>query len=230
MSPREAMRCTSLLFIRAQAISAPLSASSFHGSSVTAAAAASPVPRTRRSTLRMQKSELALEDDLIFVKPDPTKKTLRIGVVGAGRIGQVHATNITFRLKNAHLVGVSSGSRELAERCSLDHGCQPYTDYDEMLENPELDAVCICSASNQVRVDGCCMCGSALLDSRVDFVCGGGRLLSCVNQSLTRLVLCVYVCPRFLGARMGSSTGPAALDRPCSRATLRFLAHAWVLC
>lgn len=99
----------------------------------------------------MQKTDLSLEDDLIFVKPDPTKKALRIGVVGAGRIGQVHATNITFRLKNAILVGVSSGSRELAERCSLDHGCQPYTDYDEMLENPELDAVCICSASNQVR-------------------------------------------------------------------------------
>lgn len=105
----------------------------------------------------MQKTDVSLEDDLIFVKPDPTKKALRIGVVGAGRIGQVHATNITFRLKNAILVGVSSGSRELAERCSLDHGCQPYTDYDEMLENPELDAVCICSASNQVRADKCCI-------------------------------------------------------------------------
>lgn len=131
------------------AICTPQSVSSFHGSSVTSAAAPAKAPRSRRSTLLMQKTDVSLEDDLIFVKPDPTKKALRIGVVGAGRIGQVHATNITFRLKNAILVGVSSGSRELAERCSLDHGCQPYTDYDEMLENPELDAVCICSASNQ---------------------------------------------------------------------------------
>lgn len=100
----------------------------------------------------MQKSDIAIEDVFTSVKPDPTKRILRVGVVGAGRIGQVHATNITFRLKNALLVGVSSGSRELAERCSLDHGCQPYTDYDEMLENPDIDAVCICSASNQVCV------------------------------------------------------------------------------
>jgi myo-inositol 2-dehydrogenase / D-chiro-inositol 1-dehydrogenase len=74
---------------------------------------------------------------------------LRIGVIGAGRIGHVHADNITFRLRNAVLVGVQSGSQVLAERCSLEHGCKPYYDYHEMLENPEVDAVCICSASNK---------------------------------------------------------------------------------
>lgn len=127
-----------------------MSTSSFHGQFVTAASA--PVRRTHRSTLRMQKTDVVPEETFTFGSPDPNKKVVRMGVVGAGRIGQVHATNITFRLKNAVLVGVSSGSRELAERCSLDHGCRPYTDYDEMLENPDLDAVCICSASNQVRV------------------------------------------------------------------------------
>eukprot|EP00186_Timspurckia_oligopyrenoides_P000143 CAMPEP_0182446270 /NCGR_PEP_ID=MMETSP1172-20130603/4096_1 /TAXON_ID=708627 /ORGANISM="Timspurckia oligopyrenoides, Strain CCMP3278" /LENGTH=419 /DNA_ID=CAMNT_0024642179 /DNA_START=105 /DNA_END=1364 /DNA_ORIENTATION=+ len=79
-----------------------------------------------------------------------TKKDIvNIGIIGAGRIGQVHADTITFKLKNANLVGVASGTKQLADRCSLDHGCTPYYDYMELLENPLVDAVCICSASNQ---------------------------------------------------------------------------------
>jgi myo-inositol 2-dehydrogenase / D-chiro-inositol 1-dehydrogenase len=61
----------------------------------------------------------------------------------------VHADNITFRLRNATLAGVQSGSRELAERCSLAHGCRPYYDYEELLENPDVDAIAICSASDR---------------------------------------------------------------------------------
>lgn len=83
------------------------------------------------------------------VNPSPTERRLNIGIIGAGRIGQVHADNITFRLRNANLVGISSGSRPLAERCSLAHGCQPYYDYHRLIEDPAVDAVCICSASNQ---------------------------------------------------------------------------------
>lgn len=81
--------------------------------------------------------------------PEDEERRLNIGIIGAGRIGQVHADNITFRLRNANLVGVSSGSRLLAERCSFAHGCEPYYDYHELVENPQVDAVCICSASNQ---------------------------------------------------------------------------------
>lgn len=89
-------------------------------------------------------------ESLKAVLPEETGvRRLNIGIIGAGRIGQVHADNITFRLRNANLVGVSSGSRQLAERCSLAHGCQPYYDYHELCENPEVDALCICSASNQ---------------------------------------------------------------------------------
>lgn len=89
------------------------------------------------------------KESLAAVNPSPTERRLNIGIIGAGRIGQVHADNITFRLRNANLVGISSGSRQLAERCSLAHGCQPYYDYDQLIEDPAVDAVCICSASNQ---------------------------------------------------------------------------------
>lgn len=74
---------------------------------------------------------------------------VNVAVIGAGRIGQVHAENIAFRLRRANLCGVASGTRELAERCSLAAGCKPYFDYHQLLDDPNVDAVCICSASTQ---------------------------------------------------------------------------------
>jgi len=82
-------------------------------------------------------------------KQQPGERRVNIGIMGAGRIGQVHADNITFRLKNANLVAVSSGSKQLADRCSLEHGCRPFYEWEEMLEDSTIDAVCICSASDQ---------------------------------------------------------------------------------
>ncbi|MDQ6748517.1 MAG: Gfo/Idh/MocA family oxidoreductase, partial [Candidatus Dormibacteraeota bacterium] len=34
-------------------------------------------------------------------------KTLRIGLIGAGRIGQVHAATIAYRVDGAHLAAVT---------------------------------------------------------------------------------------------------------------------------
>lgn len=116
----------------------------------SAHAALSPLstrPSARPSAVRM--SVPVPKESLKAFAPTTDEPRLNIGIIGAGRIGQVHADNITFRLRNANLVGVSSGSRKLAERCSLEHGCQPYYDYHELIENPAIDAVCICSASNQ---------------------------------------------------------------------------------
>lgn len=101
------------------------------------------------TTVMAQKQVPVPQESLKAVNPAPSERRLNIGIIGAGRIGQVHADNITFRLRNANLVGVSSGNRQLAERCSLAHGCEPYYDYHELIEDPSVDAVCICSASNQ---------------------------------------------------------------------------------
>lgn len=81
------------------------------------------------------------------LKPRDGKKRVNIGVIGAGHSGQVHAEHITFRLRNANLVGICSGTKELADRCSLEHGCKPYYDYHELIEDPNVDALCICSNS-----------------------------------------------------------------------------------
>lgn len=119
---------------------------------------ARPAGRGARMTVAYNKSAESLDDpkdkapqDSSFKNLNPSvgEKRLNIGIIGAGRIGQVHAENITFRLRNANLVGISSGSRELAERCSLEHGCQPFYEFEAMCEDPQIDAVCICSASNK---------------------------------------------------------------------------------
>eukprot|EP00188_Purpureofilum_apyrenoidigerum_P003013 Plantae.Rhodophyta-Purpureofilum_apyrenoidigerum.ctg30583.p1 GENE.Plantae.Rhodophyta-Purpureofilum_apyrenoidigerum.ctg30583~~Plantae.Rhodophyta-Purpureofilum_apyrenoidigerum.ctg30583.p1 ORF type:complete len:425 (+),score=77.96 Plantae.Rhodophyta-Purpureofilum_apyrenoidigerum.ctg30583:57-1277(+) len=89
------------------------------------------------------------QEEASKTKKESKSSKLNIGIIGAGRIGQVHAENISLSIKNANLVGVASGTRKLAEMCSLEHGCQPYYDYHELLDNPNVDAVCICSASNQ---------------------------------------------------------------------------------
>lgn len=107
--------------------------------------ATSPMPRMAAATSAQTPVP---RESLAAINPSTSERRLNIGIIGAGRIGQVHADNITFRLRNANLVGVSSGSRKLAERCSLAHGCQPYYDYNELIDNPAVDAVCICSASN----------------------------------------------------------------------------------
>ncbi len=93
--------------------------------------------------------EPAPADSMKALRAEDGEPRLNIGIIGAGRIGQVHAENITFRLRNANLAGISSGSKELAERCSLENGCQPFYDYNALVEDPAVDAVCICSASNK---------------------------------------------------------------------------------
>lgn len=71
---------------------------------------------------------------------EKSERTVGIGIIGAGRIGQVHAENLAFRIKKGKLVGVASGTKQLAERCSLATGCKPYYDYHLLLEV----IVCVC--------------------------------------------------------------------------------------
>lgn len=74
---------------------------------------------------------------------------VKVGIVGLGRLGKQHAENIAFRIPNAELTAVCSiVEKEIAEvqkNWRIKYG---YTDYDEMLENKELDAIFISSPSS----------------------------------------------------------------------------------
>src|SRR6266480_7777124 len=70
---------------------------------------------------------------------------LKIGLIGAGRIGRLHAEHLASRIPSAELVMVTDvfekAARECAERYAI-----PYTqDYHAVLDRPDIQAVVICS-------------------------------------------------------------------------------------
>lgn len=73
---------------------------------------------------------------------------LNLGLFGAGRIGRIHAQNLTRRIPEAQLSVVVDISREAAKRCAADFGV-PNISEDEarIMEDPSIDAVVICSST-----------------------------------------------------------------------------------
>ncbi len=76
-------------------------------------------------------------------------KKLKVGIIGAGRIGQVHAKSITYHIPQAEIVAISDifvdGAKKVAEELGIP---AYYEDYHEILNNPEIDAVLICSSTD----------------------------------------------------------------------------------
>jgi myo-inositol 2-dehydrogenase/D-chiro-inositol 1-dehydrogenase len=76
-------------------------------------------------------------------------KKLRIGVIGAGRIGRVHAPNLVRRVANAQVVALAdidrSAARELGEPLGIP---AILTDYREILSDASVDAVFLCSPTD----------------------------------------------------------------------------------
>ncbi|KAK8922203.1 hypothetical protein H634G_00349 [Metarhizium anisopliae BRIP 53293] len=75
---------------------------------------------------------------------------LKIGVAGLGRMGKRHALNFFQSVPRAELVAVSTPDaqeREWAEEHLAPSGVRVYDDYDDMLKQNGLEAVCIASAT-----------------------------------------------------------------------------------
>ena len=76
-------------------------------------------------------------------------KKLKVGIIGAGRIGQVHAKSITYHIPQAEIVAISDiyvdGAKKVAEELGIPNY---YQDYHEILNNPEIEAVLICSSTD----------------------------------------------------------------------------------
>jgi myo-inositol 2-dehydrogenase/D-chiro-inositol 1-dehydrogenase len=73
-------------------------------------------------------------------------KKLRIGIIGAGRIGRVHADTAAFRLPEAEIVCIADENREAAEAVAARCGIEKVaTSADEVIADPRVDAVLICT-------------------------------------------------------------------------------------
>jgi myo-inositol 2-dehydrogenase / D-chiro-inositol 1-dehydrogenase len=74
---------------------------------------------------------------------------LNIGIIGAGRIGRVHAEHLAFRVHDANPVAIADVAVAAAEQCAA--RCRiplAVEDYRRLLDDPAIGAVVICSATD----------------------------------------------------------------------------------
>src|SRR5690606_25637880 len=72
--------------------------------------------------------------------------TIRFALLGAGRIGKVHARAITSN-PEARLVAVADAMPEAAEAIATQYGCRVRS-IDEIAASSEVDAVVICTPTD----------------------------------------------------------------------------------
>ncbi|MBU0495834.1 MAG: inositol 2-dehydrogenase [Chloroflexi bacterium] len=74
---------------------------------------------------------------------------LGIGLIGAGRIGRVHAENLAYRIPQARLLAVADVYAEAAHKLAHDLGIPAaYPDHRRILEDPAIQAVVVCSSTD----------------------------------------------------------------------------------
>ncbi|MBN1248075.1 MAG: inositol 2-dehydrogenase [Anaerolineae bacterium] len=74
---------------------------------------------------------------------------LRVGVIGAGRIGSLHVRNLVTRIPKAEVVAISDIRREAAAQSASELGIPMVTtDPEAVLRHPDVDAVLICSSTD----------------------------------------------------------------------------------
>lgn len=76
-------------------------------------------------------------------------KKLRIGVIGAGRIGKLHANNLKNAVPGAVVTAISDVNLLSAKALAATLGVgKVYQDYRQLLDDPEVDAVFICASTD----------------------------------------------------------------------------------
>ena len=74
---------------------------------------------------------------------------LHVGIIGAGRIGKVHAETLAFRLPESRIVAIADVNREAAQAVAARCGIPAVAESSaEILADPRIEAVLICSSTN----------------------------------------------------------------------------------
>ena len=76
-------------------------------------------------------------------------RVIKVGVIGAGRIGKIHAENLATRIPGVDVVAIADpnvdAAKELAEKL---HVSAYYEDYRKILDDKSIEAVLICSSTD----------------------------------------------------------------------------------
>ncbi len=76
-------------------------------------------------------------------------KLLNIGIIGVGRIGSLHAKSVTYNIPSAKVLGITDVNAANSQAVASELGIEKiYDDYRQMLADPEIDAVMICSSTD----------------------------------------------------------------------------------
>lgn len=74
---------------------------------------------------------------------------LNVGLIGAGRMGRLHAEHLARHIPRARLHAVADIVPQVAQECAaLSGDCRVMSDHAEMFADPQLDAVVICTATD----------------------------------------------------------------------------------
>lgn len=74
---------------------------------------------------------------------------VNIGIIGAGRIGKVHADALTRRIAGVKVLAIADVNAQAAQAAGVEYGIMQVTDnYHDVLNNAAVDAVVICSSTD----------------------------------------------------------------------------------
>ena len=87
------------------------------------------------------------------------KNSVRVAVIGTGRIGQLHIKNIIRHIPEAELIAIadvnSSSIERIAQRFAI---ATVSTNYHELLDRSDIEAVVVCSSSYSWSGELICSC------------------------------------------------------------------------
>jgi myo-inositol 2-dehydrogenase/D-chiro-inositol 1-dehydrogenase len=74
---------------------------------------------------------------------------LNIGLIGAGRIGRLHAGHLAHQIRRARLLSIADVAEDAARQCATEHRVpSAVADYRVLLDDRDIDAVVVCSATD----------------------------------------------------------------------------------
>lgn len=76
-------------------------------------------------------------------------KKIKVGIIGAGRIGKLHAENLINNISSVEVKSIADVFADKIETWAHELGIKNvYSDYHDILNDPEIDAILICSSTN----------------------------------------------------------------------------------